>query len=118
MRTLLDIRVPVSIPPSYIPDEAQRVATYQRIGKLRNVNEVELIAKELRDRFGQIPRPVRVLLGWIRIKLLASEKGITKIRQIGDIFIFEQKDRRKEISCPLGDAEDLIRSVEQMVGQL
>ena len=118
VHALLDIRVPVSIPPSYIPDEAQRVATYQRIGKLRNVNEVELIAKELRDRFGQIPRPVRVLLGRIRIKLLASEKGITKIRQIGDIFIFEQKDRRKEISCPLGDAEDLIRSVEQMVGQL
>ncbi len=78
----LEIKWPVEchIPSAYIPVESQRVGVYKRISEADNLEKVEDIAEELRDRYGALPDPVGNLLRIARLRIHAGRLGISRIQ--------------------------------------
>ena len=68
-----------SIPQKYISDPRQRVEIYRKLAEIADATAAETLAKELRDRFGPLPAPVKLLLEVAKLKVLASERGLSAI---------------------------------------
>ena len=68
------------VPDSYTPVETQRVAIYKKLAALHSVRAVEDLAEELRDRYGQPPKPVRRLLDIARLRILAVKGGLRRLQ--------------------------------------
>ncbi|GBR75455.1 transcription-repair coupling factor [Candidatus Termititenax persephonae] len=57
------------LPEDYLAEEVLRIAFYRRIMDAKSLAEVENIEQDLRDRFGELPRPTQNLLQNIRAQL-------------------------------------------------
>jgi len=77
-----EILLPVEalLPSFYITDEQERISVYQKLSG----SEDEIILKEfeedLRDEFGEPPKPVKNLLAILRLKLACRKAGVTRIK--------------------------------------
>jgi transcription-repair coupling factor (superfamily II helicase) len=60
-------------------DEIERVDLYRRASAASSLVEVDDLAEELADRFGELPEPARNLLGLSRVKILAREIGASSV---------------------------------------
>ncbi len=79
------------IPEDYIPSPAQRIDIYKKIAAIENEADVDDIADELLDRFGDMPTSVETLLSISLIRARASECGFIQIDQKGaDVLIYPQ----------------------------
>ncbi|MEX2583343.1 MAG: transcription-repair coupling factor [Gemmatimonadota bacterium] len=67
------------IPDDYVPDEAQKLHLYRRLSTLQNVEEVDSLRTELRDRYGPLTREVDTLLETATLRLLGTELGVERI---------------------------------------
>lgn len=67
------------IPYDYIEDENLRLRIYQKISAIHKNKEIQLIKKEIRDRFGPLPTTVHRLLLITQIRIKALKKGISAI---------------------------------------
>jgi transcription-repair coupling factor (superfamily II helicase) len=67
------------IPFNYISDSRQRIEIYRKLAQATEQQSVRTLEKELRDRFGQVPAPLGLLLQVAEMKVLAAERGITTI---------------------------------------
>ena len=76
---IVELGLDAYLPPGYVLDEIERVDLYRRASGLRTLGEVEDLAEELTDRFGELPEPALNLLGLQRTKLLAREAGATSV---------------------------------------
>ncbi len=76
---IVELGLDAYLPPAYVMDEIERVDLYRRASGLRTLGEVEDLAEELTDRFGELPEPALNLLGLQRTKLLAREAGATSV---------------------------------------
>jgi transcription-repair coupling factor (superfamily II helicase) len=76
---IVELTLDAYLPPGYVMDEIERVDLYRRASGLRSLAEVEDLAEELVDRFGELPEPSRNLLGLSRVKLLARESGASSV---------------------------------------
>jgi transcription-repair coupling factor (superfamily II helicase) len=72
-------RAPAYIPFKYISDPRQRIELYRRVAQANDKSTIQGLEKELRDRFGPLPRSVELLLLIAELKFLAAERGITAI---------------------------------------
>ena len=81
--TAVDIPIPAYLPEDYVPGLEIRLALYQRLARLREPTGVDSIAEEMEDRFGSRPTEVENLLYLLRLKLLASPRGIMRIARDG-----------------------------------
>lgn len=86
--TTLDIEVDAFIPPSYIPNEYQKLDIYKRIAGVETNAESDEMLDELIDRFGEPPRSVQNLLAIARQKARAHQAYVTEITQKGDTLRF------------------------------
>jgi transcription-repair coupling factor (superfamily II helicase) len=75
----VDLPLAVGIPAEYIPDQDLRLRLYRRIADLRDETEIDALASEFRDRFGQLPEMVQNLFYQMRVKLLAEKAGLSGI---------------------------------------
>ena len=75
----VDLPLAVGIPADYITDQDLRLRLYRRIADLRDEIEVDALASEFRDRFGQLPEMVQNLFYQMRAKLLAEKAGLSGI---------------------------------------
>ncbi len=75
----VDLPIEVGIPADYIPDQDLRLRLYRRIADLRDESEIDALAAEFRDRFGELPVLVQNLLYQMRVKLRAEEIGLASI---------------------------------------
>ena len=75
----VDLPLAVGIPADYIPDQDLRLRLYRRIADLRDETEIDALASEFRDRFGQLPEMVQNLFYQMRIKVLAEKAGLSAI---------------------------------------
>ncbi|MBA1394286.1 transcription-repair coupling factor, partial [Lactobacillus sp. XV13L] len=71
------------IPASYITDERQKIEMYKRLRQVHSVDELMDLQQEFHDRFGKYPIEVKNLLILTRLKLLADQALIDKIKQQG-----------------------------------
>jgi transcription-repair coupling factor (superfamily II helicase) len=76
---IVELTLDAYLPPGYVMDEIERVDLYRRASGLRSLAEVEDLAEELVDRFGELPEPSRNLLGLSRVKILARESGASSV---------------------------------------
>ena len=75
----IDLGVDARIPDSYIEDLAQRLSIYQRLARVHDTGELVDLHAELRDRFGEVPRNVDLLLAAEKMRVLAEQAGIDSV---------------------------------------
>jgi len=80
----LDVRVDSFIPDEYVSDPGQKVEIYKRLSLARSKEEVDDLAAEMQDRFGEVPLPLANLLAVTRIRVMAQELDIASIQQERD----------------------------------
>jgi transcription-repair coupling factor (superfamily II helicase) len=116
----LNLPIPAYVPEDYLPEEKLRFRLYRRLAGIASLQGIDEMAKELQDRFGDLPAPVTNLLYQLKLKLLAIEAGVKSIvTEVGQIVIradsLENIDRpglerrlnpatkvtRRQISLPL-----------------
>jgi transcription-repair coupling factor (superfamily II helicase) len=82
-----------SLPFKYISDARQRIEFYRKIAQLSDKASLQSLQKELRDRFGPLPRAVELLLQVADLKMLASERDISAIEVQEDrLMLTRNKD--------------------------
>lgn len=77
--TEMNLPLDAYIPDVYIEDSTQKLLTYKRLSKIRDESDLKDMADELKDRFGDIPRPLVNLLDIISLKCVLSRAKIKKI---------------------------------------
>jgi len=75
----ITVDAPIMIPEDYVPDLAVRMALYRRLNDARDKAEIEAMAAEMIDRFGDLPEPTKNLIRLIEIKHQAIAAHIAKI---------------------------------------
>ncbi|MCK0100485.1 transcription-repair coupling factor [Qipengyuania sp. S6317L1] len=75
----ITVDAPIMIPEDYVPDLAVRMALYRRLNQAQDKAEIEAMAAEMIDRFGDLPAPTQNLVKLIEIKHQAIEANIAKI---------------------------------------
>ena len=89
--TYVDMDVDAFIPASYIVNEVQKLDIYKRIASLENEAECDDMRKELKDRFGEVPKSVENLIKISLIRVTAHKRYVTEIKgKVGQItFLME-----------------------------
>ena len=72
------------IPDDFIPDEGQKLDIYRRLSKINDLEEIERLSSELRDRFGPLPGAARRLIAACRIRVLGSVLGVERVLATGE----------------------------------
>jgi transcription-repair coupling factor (superfamily II helicase) len=67
------------IPELYVEDDAERFGFYQRMAAATTDDQLEEIARELRDRFGPIPEEALTLVGVARVRERAKRLGARNV---------------------------------------
>ena len=75
----IGLGLPVLIPEGYVRDLPVRLGLYRRIAGLATEGEVDAMAAELADRFGEVPEEVENLLQVVNLKRLCREAGVEKL---------------------------------------
>ncbi len=76
---IVELALDAYLPVDYVRDEIERVDLYRRASGVHTLAELDDLAEELRERFGDLPEPALNLLGLSRIKLLARVVGATAV---------------------------------------
>jgi transcription-repair coupling factor (superfamily II helicase) len=77
----ITLPLPAFIPSTYINDTSTRLDVYQRLSKESSSHELDNLANELNDRFGNIPEELINLIYIVNIKILAENAGVISISQ-------------------------------------
>jgi transcription-repair coupling factor (superfamily II helicase) len=80
----LDLPIEHFLPHEYVPDEKLRLQVYHDLAGVEDEQSLEAAERNLTDRFGKPPSPVRNLLYALRVKLLARAAGVVAIETDGD----------------------------------
>jgi len=76
---IVELALDAYVPVDYVRDEVERVDLYRRASGIHSLVELDDLAEELTERFGEPPEPAANLLGFSRIKLLGREVGATAV---------------------------------------
>ncbi len=76
---IVELSLDAFLPVDYVRDEIERVDLYRRASGVRSLPELDDLAEELQERFGELPEPAVNLLGLSRVKLLARGVGATSV---------------------------------------
>ena len=77
----VDISVDAYIPEKYIAAASQRMDAYKKIASVQNRDDLRDVEEELRDRYGDLPVPVRDLLDISLLRSMGERCGIVRIEQ-------------------------------------
>ena len=75
----VNIRIPALIPEDYLPDVHTRLIMYKRIASSGDEEDLRELQVEMIDRFGLLPKPLKLLFRLTELKLRAQKFGIKKI---------------------------------------
>ena len=94
-----------------IEEERLRLELYRRLSQCETTGEVHEIEIEIADRFGKLDTISRQFIDVMVMKVLAREKGITKVANAGEKVFIEFADESKErvmLKAYTKDDDDLI----------
>ncbi len=87
----LDISLDAFLPEKYIKSESQRMDIYKKIAHIENTDDLDDLADELMDRFGEIPRQADTLMYVSLARALCEKARIPKIEHKGNqMFIIPE----------------------------
>ncbi|GAG94657.1 unnamed protein product, partial [marine sediment metagenome] len=72
---VIDIKIDAYISGGYIPDLKQRVKIYKKLAEIKDLEDLDRVKEELRDRYGIYPRELRNLLEIIYLKIFLRKLG-------------------------------------------
>lgn len=72
----MEIRIPVVLPSSYVPQSSVRIALFRRLLRADNISEVLELEKEVRERFGPIPQSVAFMLASAKVQSTGRRNGL------------------------------------------
>ncbi|MGD0861431.1 MAG: transcription-repair coupling factor [Candidatus Limnocylindrales bacterium] len=85
---VVDLPVDAHLPDAYVPDTAQKLELYRRLGRVRTAGELAAFRQELADRFGPPPPPVLRLLEVVELRMAAEAAGVASIsREEGELVV-------------------------------
>ena len=96
----IDVPLSAYIPESYIGDLNLRLSLYQRMAAAEGEDAAADLERELHDRFGAPPPPVRNLLYIVRLRVMASRARIASIAR-------EERGGRELIVARASEGVDL-----------
>ncbi len=87
--TIVDINITAYIPDEWVGSGEQKMIEYKRLSDVKNETELDDIVSEWKDRFSRIPEEVENLIKLIKLRLLATDCGVSIIREAGnDIRVY------------------------------
>ncbi len=75
----INLGISAFIPDTYISDLEVRMGLYKRLSELDNMNDIDMVAIELVDRFGKMPLEVDNLLKIIDLKNMCKQAHISRL---------------------------------------
>ncbi len=84
-------RTPAYLPLNYITDSRLRIEAYRKLAQVTEKRGLEELTRELRDRFGPLPRPAEMLLQVAELKLLAADKDVSSIETREDKLLITRR---------------------------
>jgi transcription-repair coupling factor (superfamily II helicase) len=108
--THLNLGIDLRIPTQYIAEENQRLRMYKRAAGVQNEAELDDVRKELEDRYGPVPPPVRFLLAAAALKLVSERVGVLNVDRKRDAVTIKFTEQATV------DPERLARFVAQTRG--
>ncbi len=95
----LKFNTPAFIPESYIEDDTTRVGFYTQISEAQDIEKLEDIALELKDRFGELPEELKTFIYGVKLKVLFAQnttiQGITVDRE--NVLIMVEKGNKLKL---------------------
>ena len=88
------------IPEEYVPNLNARLSFYRRLARIDCGGEIEGIAQELGDRFGNLPQPAKNLLYIAKMKMLATKAGVESIYTRGRQIVLDLARRGMATNLP------------------
>ena len=79
---IVDINVTAFIPDEWVGSKEQKMIEYKRLADVKSINELDIIQAEWKDRFSKISEPVENLIKLVHLRLLATQAGVSLIREV------------------------------------
>ncbi len=89
VKSEINLKVDIRIPEDYVPQTNLRLNLYKRVSSVERIEDIEIIGKEIEDRFGVPPLGVQNLLRYGLIKFLAQKNRIGTIDRIGPKLVLQ-----------------------------
>ena len=112
----VDVNIDAYLPEKYIKSESQRMDIYKKIAHIECADDLDDLADELQDRFGEIPRQADTLMYVSLARSLASQARIPTISQKGQIISIIP-ERFDPVKWAEASAKANIRLTFQMAGR-
>jgi transcription-repair coupling factor (superfamily II helicase) len=109
----VDIKLAVNayLSEDLVVEDRLRLELYRRLSLCESPGEVYEIEGEIEDRFGRLDSVTRQFIDVMVMKLLAKQKGITKVSSYGEKVFIEFKEKETErlvLRSPSKDDDDII----------
>jgi len=75
----VDIGVSALVPKQWIPADRQRMDVYRRLTRCESLEMLNILEQDLKDAFGEAPRPAVLLMALTELRLLSGIFGIESI---------------------------------------
>ncbi len=76
----VEINQDVYIPDEYVEQPELKVEIYRRLANEKNLQVINHIREELKDRFGKLPQPVINLINLVEIKIIGSNLDLKFVK--------------------------------------
>ncbi len=80
----IDVPLNAFIPSFYIPDNKEKILTYQRFAGVETIDAVHDLAEDLAEEYGRLPPEVKNLISVLELKLLSKKASVKSIRFQGE----------------------------------
>jgi transcription-repair coupling factor (superfamily II helicase) len=107
----IKLNINAYISEEVVNDERVRIEIYRRVSMVKALEELYNIEKELIDRFGKIDKATKNFLGKMKIKVLASKKGIKNISNYGENITIIYPNDKKFIKAKAKDDEIILETI-------
>lgn len=89
--TQIDLNLTAFIPTNYMPNLEEKLQAYRHLASAENPQAIQKIEQEWVNFYGPLPAPLVQLISVMRVKLLAKNLGISRIRPDQPNVILETK---------------------------
>ncbi|HIC10457.1 MAG TPA: DEAD/DEAH box helicase [Campylobacterales bacterium] len=108
----LQLSIDGYISSELVPEERIRIEIYRRATSSQNLEDIQKIELELRDRFGKLDTPTIQFLDLLRIKILGKRAGVKFIQnRTKDIYISFWNGQKAHIKSPTRDDDDILKTI-------
>ncbi len=81
--TQIELNLTAFMPTDYITDLDQKMSAYRTVAAANTKEELEQIAADWCDRYGNVPKPAQQLLRVMELKQIAKKLGFSRIKPEG-----------------------------------